>query len=215
MWSYLGDRLGAPSAIIWDFCFSLFSRGVLTGEPPQPGYRCVSEPLISIEGWRLGNDHRQLCLMLQLCRRRIWSNSWISLERRGWGGACWSLSNYLVPSKQSHYQDWKREFYILWSFFRIILQSHLKYRAGGGFSGWDGGGQGFFGGDGQMGWCVAGWRRDSGKGSPHRLSDKRYKFNSYLFFSRRLARERKGRDACWHVQKTLWCKHKSAGRSLD
>lgn len=37
----------ALSVVIWDL-FDIFSVGVLTGQPPQPGNRCVSEPLISI-----------------------------------------------------------------------------------------------------------------------------------------------------------------------
>lgn len=45
--SYLSRRLCVLSAIIWDL-FSIFLCWCLKGQPPQPGNRCVSEPLISI-----------------------------------------------------------------------------------------------------------------------------------------------------------------------
>lgn len=97
VWFYFSYRLCAP------VCNNLglvlyFSVGVLTRQPPQPGNRCVSEPLISILGWRLGNDHWQVCLMLQLCRWKIWSKSRISSGGRG---TCWFLSrlSHLVQAE--------------------------------------------------------------------------------------------------------------------
>ncbi len=63
----------------------------------------------------------------------------------------------------------------------IIFQNYtaitFKIQSRGALSGWDGGGRGFRAGG------MKGWGPEEGfwEGSPHRLSDKHYKFNSYYY----------------------------------
>lgn len=127
-----------PSLSVWGAsCFFVLSWCLNRKKPLQPGNRSVSEPFIfhlRMETWRMTSDWFVSCY--SCAGKGIWSGS---LDRVGWvGGGGFLKLTILYLSKQSQYQDWKRKFYILWSFFWIILQSHLKYRAGVD-CGWDGG----------------------------------------------------------------------------
>jgi len=72
-WLWMDSTRHLCTTAIWDSEQSKFWMVFSDRHPPQPCDPCVSEPF-SVHGWRLGNDHRRLCLMLQLCRRTIGSN---------------------------------------------------------------------------------------------------------------------------------------------
>lgn len=90
----------------------------------------------------------------------------------------------------------------------IIFQNYtaitFKIQSWGGFSGWDGRGQGNLG---QMGRDRVGWRGrgvDFGKAHLTDLSDKHYKFNSYYYsFNEVWQEKRKEGDTCENGKKML------------
>lgn len=67
----------------------------------------------------------------------------------------------------------------------IVFQNYtaitFKIQSWGGFSGWDGGGWGCGADLGMRRGEFGGVEEGFWEGSPHRLSDKHYKFNSYYY----------------------------------
>lgn len=100
-------------------------------------------------------------------------------------GTCWFLSRLSLVVQAEPVPELEAR--VLYSL--IIFQNYtaitFKIQSWGGFSGWDGGGQGL-GADGVRRRRVDGgvggeWRRDSGKAHLTDLSDKHYKLNSYYY----------------------------------
>jgi hypothetical protein len=72
------------------------------------------------------NDHRQVGLVLQLCRWKIWCVPLMEV-RREHAGFIWTTLFFTSKAPTRIGSAW---FYILWSFYRIILQSHISIELG-------------------------------------------------------------------------------------